>query len=51
MTSTAFAQTGSNRLNAIFSAISDAQPLECDGFVRDIAAKTLEFVVLMVFAN
>ena len=51
MTSTAFAQTGSNRLNAIFSAISDAQPLECDGFVRDIAAKTLEFVVLMVFAS
>jgi hypothetical protein len=26
----------------------DAQPLECDGPARDVAAKTLEFVTLMV---
>ena len=29
----------------------DAQPLECDGPARDVAAKTLEFVALMVFAS
>ena len=51
MTSTVLAQTGSNRLNATFSTTSDAQPFECGGSARDIAAKTLEFVVLMVFAS
>jgi hypothetical protein len=29
----------------------DAQPLECDGPAREVAAKTLEFVTLMVFAG
>jgi hypothetical protein len=29
----------------------DAQPLECDGSARDVAAKTLELVTLMVFAD
>ncbi len=29
----------------------DAQPLECDGPARDVAAKTLEFVALVVFAH
>jgi hypothetical protein len=29
----------------------DAQPPECDGPARDVAAKTLQFVTLMVFAD
>jgi hypothetical protein len=29
----------------------DAQPFECDGPARNVAAKTLEFVALMVFAS